>query len=527
MTHKKWQDRILGFLQVAVAAGIAAAALFLLYRYAKYGQREKEASGRVAAVQEESGDEMTQGGGKTEKRGLMQEGGAQDKDAEREEIGEEDQQETWDDFQVPEMIRVRILDQDFLHDCHKSVTVSCSSGYTVTELSENAFEVSGRMDTDESGRAELGTEVPEKEETENSTEHNGAEKAEDTRSRTYSPEEVLEIDAGELQENEILCVEGADGASLCIASLQRGDGVPEYDGKLYLMGEDEGIAVINELPLEEYLYSVISSEMPSDYPAESLKAQAVCARTYAVNCINSKKSEEKYEDLDDSVSFQVYNNYHYSDSSKDAVDETRGEILPLKEVQYYSTSCLSEHREDLDSDAAFEKFLSKEPEEGAQYGSPWLRWSVKLSLDDVLENLRTKYGGKAAESGENSQELSTITDIKVDGRRGDGQVQALTVICGDESFHIEGEYNIRKILGNMQAEITLLDGSVTSKMQLLPSAFFCLEITEGYINVRGGGYGHGNGMSQCGAAEMADLGLDYKAILEYYYDVSVVGDSEE
>ena len=56
---------------------------------------------------------------------------------------------------------------------------------------------------------------------------------------------------------------------------------PSYRGHIELLRTADGIAVVNELPLEEYLYSVVPSEMPASYPLEALKAQAICARTYA------------------------------------------------------------------------------------------------------------------------------------------------------------------------------------------------------------------------------------------------------
>ena len=57
--------------------------------------------------------------------------------------------------------------------------------------------------------------------------------------------------------------------------------MPSYRGSLELEKQQDGIVVINEVLLEEYLYAVVPSEMPSSYPLEALKAQAVCARTYA------------------------------------------------------------------------------------------------------------------------------------------------------------------------------------------------------------------------------------------------------
>ena len=65
------------------------------------------------------------------------------------------------------------------------------------------------------------------------------------------------------------------GEKITISSLQRGYGVPSYRGKLELFQTAEGIVIVNELLLEEYLYAVVPSEMPASYELEALTAQAV------------------------------------------------------------------------------------------------------------------------------------------------------------------------------------------------------------------------------------------------------------
>ena len=65
--------------------------------------------------------------------------------------------------------------------------------------------------------------------------------------------------------------------------------------------------------------------MPSSYPLEALKAQAVCARTYAVKQMENPRMEEDIPaDVDDSVSYQVYNSQPENDRSRQAAEETKG-----------------------------------------------------------------------------------------------------------------------------------------------------------------------------------------------------------
>ena len=101
--------------------------------------------------------------------------------------------------------------------------------------------------------------------------------------------------------------------------------------------------LVNELPLEEYLYAVVPSEMPASYELEALKAQAVCARSYAYNQTQGLSYPEYNAHVDDSTSFQVYGNSKEQESAVRAVDETRGQKLwyqnQVVTAYYYSTSC--------------------------------------------------------------------------------------------------------------------------------------------------------------------------------------------
>jgi stage II sporulation protein D len=95
-----------------------------------------------------------------------------------------------------------------------------------------------------------------------------------------------------------------------------------YRGAIEVSQHNGKLAVINELPFEQYLYSVVSNEMGKGWPLEALKAQAVAARTYALN------SGTKYEiaHVSDTTLDQAYDGEEDSDSTQ-AVDATAGEVL--------------------------------------------------------------------------------------------------------------------------------------------------------------------------------------------------------
>lgn len=128
-----------------------------------------------------------------------------------------------------------------------------------------------------------------------------------------------------------------------VLSGRRSQGIPEYRGKMEIAQTEEGLVLINEVLLEEYLYSVVASEMPAHYPIEALKAQAVCARTYGYRYLEHPGYEAIGAHVDDSVSYQVYNNKDENVNSTKAVKETAGILLLYEDepvsTYYYSTSC--------------------------------------------------------------------------------------------------------------------------------------------------------------------------------------------
>lgn len=90
---------------------------------------------------------------------------------------------------------------------------------------------------------------------------------------------------------------------LMLSGVERAQGQANYRGRLELVRREDGIVVINELPLEEYLYGVVPGEMPASYPLEALKSQAICARTYAYERLQRAGLPEYGAHVDDSTAF--------------------------------------------------------------------------------------------------------------------------------------------------------------------------------------------------------------------------------
>ena len=130
---------------------------------------------------------------------------------------------------------------------------------------------------------------------------------------------------------------------ITIIGLKRGYGTPSYRGTLELYSTAEGIVIINELDVEEYLRAVVPSEMPSSYEIEALKTQAICARSYAF-CQMSTYAYPNYKaHVDDSTAYQVYGNSKEAERTDIAIKETEQQLLYYKgkvvKTYYYSTSC--------------------------------------------------------------------------------------------------------------------------------------------------------------------------------------------
>lgn len=315
-----------------------------------------------------------------------------------------------------------------------------------------------------------------------------------------------------------------------------------YRGKLIFqraVEESNGFVVINELPLEEYLYGVVPSEMPSSYPMEALKAQAICARTYAVMHMMNPAYPDYEAHVNDTTSFQVYHNIDEQETTNRAVNETAGMLLfredgeNLAETFYYSTSC-GETCE-ASTNIEFKEYITKSYSSDVESGESWYRWtcSVKdIDEKEMLKRIQARYKVNSSKiltmtgtdtfKSQPISELGTIKELFV-SKRGEGGVgEELIIKTNKNTYKIVGEYNIRYVLNDPDALITKQDGSNTTMKTLLPSAFISLEavkakdVVVGY-QVIGGGYGHGVGMSQNGAKGMANLGYSAEEILTYFF----------
>lgn len=325
-----------------------------------------------------------------------------------------------------------------------------------------------------------------------------------------------------------ICIEPKNADErITINSLKRGYGAPSYRGKLELFSTAEGIVIVNELPLEEYLYAVVPSEMPASYEPEALKCQAVCARSYAHCQMLAFGYPEYSAHVDDSVAYQVYGNSKEQETTIRAVKETEGERLwhqnQVVKTYYYSTSCghstsIAAWGSALSDANQYLKGVSICNEEGHAYEEdlPWYRWKATVP-EKILSNLIELNTGK---------EIGMLQNVKVT-KQGVGGIALQIVATGTKGkVTVDTENKIRSVLGGSGYEIKKNDGTIVKSTKLLPSAFFTIAKSGGNYIIEGGGYGHGIGMSQNGANEMAKAGKTYEEILQFFYPGTEVNNYE-
>lgn len=406
-----------------------------------------------------------------------------------------------------------------------------------------------------------------------------------TEAHQAGDEIVFSDDGPYFESDRVLVVPDVLTGKVILKSVSRSQGTPSYRGKMELLRTEGGIAVINEVLLEEYLYSVVPSEMPSGYPQEALKAQAICARTYAYGHMKHAGHPKYGAHVDDSTSYQVYNNILEQESTTTAVKDTYGQLLYTAEGElagtyYYSTSCgagsdanvwkteaaaaitylpprhlsrtamaeaLSQETsggqqaekeafgERLKDEAAFAEFiLSKDPDD-FEVNESWYRWTYEVQQLDpahMLEVLQKRYAANSAlvltlKDGEYVSEeierLGKVQEIYIEKRGPGGVADELVIQAEHGTYKVISEHNIRYVLNDGKSSVLRQDGKKAASANLLPSAFFVISTGKEDGNVvgyslSGGGFGHGVGMSQNGAKEMARSGWNAGDILQYFYE---------
>ena len=321
--------------------------------------------------------------------------------------------------------------------------------------------------------------------------------------------EIVQINAMDARfaNGNIRIVPKEENGTLTLQHMRRSYGVPSYYGELELFKDEERIAIVNQLPLETYLKFVVPSEMPSSYEMEALKAQAICARTYAYAKLQTEAYPQYKAHVDDSTSFQVYGNIENNPRTDRAVNETAAEYVwdgeKVANTYFFSTSCGN----------TTSVAVVNEIGEAYERDLPWYRWNVTVSKVE-MERILEEYSRK---------EIGTLQELIISEIGEGGIVHRIKAIGNEGEIEVTTENKIRRALADKSLSIHRQDGSIVACANLLPSAFFTIETDADIYRISGGGYGHGTGMSQNGANEMAKQGKTYTEILQFFYpDTKVV-----
>ncbi len=323
-------------------------------------------------------------------------------------------------------------------------------------------------------------------------------------------------------EGEVVRVYGVEG---------HWDGVMDrdYRGAIEVRRGGRGrLVVVNVVDVETYLRGVVASEMPTRYPLEALKAQAVAARGQAL--MKAGRHRREGFDLCSGQHCQVYGGATSEDGRTDAaVSETRGEVLMYNRRladTLYSSNCgghtannedywpgqrpvpYLRGRPDFDAEELgvelplgeeeLKQFLKYAPP--VNCNQPWygrssaIRWWSVAPREEVAEALREEAG-----------DFGELLDVRVTERGESGIAREVMAVGSRRLVRVRGGGAIRRALGGVNSAFVAVE-PVKGEGEF-PAAFV----------IWGAGWGHQVGMCQMGAAGLAGRGWDYREVLAKYY----------
>ena len=323
----------------------------------------------------------------------------------------------------------------------------------------------------------------------------------------YGPSNELRVSSEALTlYAETLRAEPVDGASFGIETRddKAAQASRRYTGNLLISTDqnDEGLKLINAVPLEAYVASVVSTEYGLD-DLEGSKAMAVLARTYVLNAPG--KYGPDYDLVDDTRS-QVYRGEDVIlPLALEAARLTGGEVLtwrgkPIQAVYHSSSGGHTADNESVWSSSPVPYLRGKPDPYGKQ--SPHAEWVSRVPRPKLLAELGKKFDGE-------------VIGFLLDERSPDGRVASVSLLMQNGQR--------RSVAGNEFRLVVIWHFGPRS----LRSMRFDAERQGNEYVFTGQGYGHGVGLSQWGAHDMAKRGMSYKEILDFYYTGATLSRLEE
>ena len=266
------------------------------------------------------------------------------------------------------------------------------------------------------------------------------------------------------------------------------NGIPVMD--VYITGEER----VEEMDIETYLCGVLAGEMKNNWPMEALKAQAILARTFVIKFLSEKQS--KYENADISTDVeeaQAYNAEAVNDRIRQAVNETRGQIVCYENEPIYAWF----HSHAGGKTANAQEGLSYKDEasytqsvrsiESADADAETQAWTTTFAAEEVIN--------AAQECG-----------VKIEDKLHSAAMGAMGESGRVRTIRLNG-YDVPA------NELRIALGSTKMRSTMINS----ISLWDGKVTIKGTGYGHGVGMSQWGAYEMAKQGKTAREIIAHYF----------
>lgn len=261
-----------------------------------------------------------------------------------------------------------------------------------------------------------------------------------------------------------------------------------YRGRTQLVPTPKGLTAVNLVDLEQYLYSVLGAEMSASWPIEALKAQAVAARSYALH--KRATGGNNVFDVGDTTSWQVYKGLESeSPNTQTAVQATAGQVMTydgqvILAAFHAASGGHTENVEDIWK-SPFIPYLRGVVD--YDQGAPVYQWQKSFSRRELSGKI-AGVGNVKSMTPERTTPQGRIVTMVVEGDRGTRRVSGT---------------DLRSALG-------------------LRSTLFVVNQTGDKFEISGRGYGHGLGMSQWGARNLANQGVNYQQILSHYYPNAIL-----
>jgi stage II sporulation protein D len=270
-------------------------------------------------------------------------------------------------------------------------------------------------------------------------------------------------------------------------------------GSWTITSSQGGLRVLLSLPSERYVVAALNGEASPDEPVESLKAMAISMRTFAL--VNANRHLAEGFGLCDSTHCQALKFGRPRLEVQQAVKKTAGETLwsgGRRAHIFYTQHCGGV------TEAASNIWPGEQATYLSSHQDPYcLRrssaaWSAQVSLDK-LSTIFQHEGWRAP---------ALLNDVRIVKRTPSGRVRLLEVSGSGTHVPISASslrFAVDRALGWNQ----------------LRSDWYSVKVLQGVLHVEGKGYGHGVGLCQAGAYEMAAEGHDYRQILSYYFPGTV------